>query len=424
MKLRRLESHEEMYKWMLLALLWVAYFIHQGSRQIYPSILPQIKEYFGEGSSAKMGAVMTAFAFTYGVTVLFSGLASDFLRRKWMIVFGVLTFCSGIFLSGFVASIGLMIFTYGVLNGLGQGCYYPPASSLLGQHFEKNRSTAFSILQTAQYLGIIVCSLFAGYIGNIPSVGGYEGWRLAFFSVGGAGIIWALVLSFLMRYSRELMAKKSPAGDDAATLKDALLVMVRKPSAIILGLVFGMNVCIDIGYKTWMPDFLQEVHGLEPAAAAFNAVIWSYIGAFIGIMIGCRITDRLAAGGRKVIRFETTSVGFLLTAPFAVLMAFLGNDILCYVSLFFFGFSRGVYDSSLFASLFDVVQPKYRATGMGIMLCFGFIIGSVSPTVLGWIRDMLNPQYAIASLSICCLSAVALLMIAKFFFFNKDYEES
>lgn len=423
MKLRRLESHEEMYKWMLLALLWVAYFIHQGSRQIYPSILPQIKEYFGEGSSAKMGAVMTAFAFTYGVTVLFSGLASDFLRRKWMIVFGVLTFCTGIFLSGFVASIGLMIFTYGVLNGLGQGCYYPPASSLLGQHFEKNRSTAFSILQTAQYLGIIVCSLFAGYIGNIPNLGGFEGWRLAFFSVGGAGIIWALVLAFLMRYSRELMAKKS-AGEDAATLKDALLVMVRKPSAIILGLVFGMNVCIDIGYKTWMPDFLQEVHGLEPASAAFNAVIWSYIGAFIGIMIGCRITDRLAARGRKVIRFETTSVGFLLTAPFAVLMAFLGSDVLCYVSLFFFGFSRGVYDSSLFASLFDVVQPKYRATGMGIMLCFGFIIGSVSPTVLGWIRDMLNPQYAIASLSVCCLSAVALLMAAKFFFFNKDYEES
>lgn len=423
MKLRRLESHEEMYKWMLLALLWVAYFIHQGSRQIYPSILPQIKEYFGEGSSAKMGAVMTAFAFTYGVTVLFSGLASDFLRRKWMIVFGVLTFCTGIFLSGFMASIGLMIFTYGVLNGLGQGCYYPPASSLLGQHFEKNRSTAFSILQTAQYLGIIVCSLFAGYIGNIPNVGGFEGWRLAFFSVGGAGIIWALVLAFLMRYSRELMAKKS-AGEDAATLKDALLVMVRKPSAIILGLVFGMNVCIDIGYKTWMPDFLQEVHGLEPASAAFNAVIWSYIGAFIGIMIGCRITDRLAARGRKVIRFETTSVGFLLTAPFAVLMAFLGSDVLCYVSLFFFGFSRGVYDSSLFASLFDVVQPKYRATGMGIMLCFGFIIGSVSPTVLGWIRDMLNPQYAIASLSVCCLSAVALLMVAKFFFFNKDYEES
>ena len=423
MKLRRLESHEEMYKWMLLALLWVAYFIHQGSRQIYPSILPQIKEYFGEGSSAKMGAVMTAFAFTYGVTVLFSGLASDFLRRKWMIVFGVLTFCTGIFLSGFVASIGLMIFTYGVLNGLGQGCYYPPASSLLGQHFEKNRSTAFSILQTAQYLGIIVCSLFAGYIGNIPNVGGFEGWRLAFFSVGGAGIIWALVLAFLMRYSRELMAKKS-AGEDAATLKDALLVMVRKPSAIILGLVFGMNVCIDIGYKTWMPDFLQEVHGLEPASAAFNAVIWSYIGAFIGIMIGCRITDRLAARGRKVIRFETTSVGFLLTAPFAGLMAFLGSDVLCYVSLFFFGFSRGVYDSSLFASLFDVVQPKYRATGMGIMLCFGFIIGSVSPTVLGWIRDMLNPQYAIASLSVCCLSAVALLMVAKFFFFNKDYEES
>ena len=64
MKIRRLESTEKMYKWLLLGLLWVAYFIHQGSRQIYPSVLPQIGEYFGEDNSAKLGFVMTAFVFT------------------------------------------------------------------------------------------------------------------------------------------------------------------------------------------------------------------------------------------------------------------------------------------------------------------------------------------------------------------------
>lgn len=417
MKIRRLESTEKMYKWLLLGLLWVAYFIHQGSRQIYPSVLPQIGEYFGEGNSAKLGFVMTAFVFTYGVSVLFSGVAGDFLRRKWLIVFGVLTFCSGIFLSGFVAGIGLLVFTYGVLNGLGQGCFYPPASSLLGQHFEQNRSTAFSILQTAQYLGMIACSFLAGYFGSFPSVGGIDGWRTAFFAVGGFGILWAAVLAVFMRYSRGLGGAERPK----VSLADAIAAMLRKPSAVILGLVSGMNVCIDTGYRTWMPDFLQQVHGLDPAAAAFNAVVWSYIGAFVGILVGCRFADKLAARGRKVVRFETTALGFLLTAPFAVLMAFAGGDLLCYAALFLFGMARGFYDSSLFASLFDVVEVKYRATGMGLMLCFGFMIGAFSPTFLGWIRDVLNPQYAIASLSVCCLAAAGLLTLAKYFFFKRDF---
>lgn len=182
--MRRLESHDNIYKWVLLLMLWVAYFLHQGTRQIYNAVLPQIQGDF-QVDSASMGFVATSFSFTYGITVLFAGLASDFLRRKWMIVFGVLTFCAGIFISGFVSSIGLMMLTYGILNGLGQGCYYPPASSLLGQHFENMRSTAFSIHQTAQYLGIIICSCVAGFLGDLPSEGGYSGWRLPFFFSAG-----------------------------------------------------------------------------------------------------------------------------------------------------------------------------------------------------------------------------------------------
>ena len=103
-------------------------------------------------------------------------------------------------------------------------------------------------------------------------------------------------------------------------------------------------------------------------------------------------------------------------------MAFGESTLVVYIALFWFGFFRGVYDSSLFASLFDVIQPKYRATGMGIMLCFGFIIGSTSPTLLGWLRDNLGFQYSIASLVVFCIAAVGLLLIARKFFFWRDYE--
>ena len=73
--MRRLESHDNIYKWVLLSMLWVAYFLHQGTRQIYNAVLPQIQGDF-QVDSASMGFVATSFSFTYGITVLFAGLAS------------------------------------------------------------------------------------------------------------------------------------------------------------------------------------------------------------------------------------------------------------------------------------------------------------------------------------------------------------
>ena len=35
------------YKWFALALLFVAFFLHQGTRQIFGAMLPQIQGFFG-----------------------------------------------------------------------------------------------------------------------------------------------------------------------------------------------------------------------------------------------------------------------------------------------------------------------------------------------------------------------------------------
>lgn len=67
------------------------FFLHQGTRQIYNAILPQIQSAF-DVDSVKMGLVGTVFTITYGVCAPLSGVASDFLRRKWMVVFGLLIF--------------------------------------------------------------------------------------------------------------------------------------------------------------------------------------------------------------------------------------------------------------------------------------------------------------------------------------------
>ena len=75
----------------------------------------------------------------------------------------------------------------------------------------------------------------------------------------------------------------------------------------------------------------------------------------------------------------------------------------------------------MFASVLDVVPMRYRASGMGIMICGGFIIGSTSSTVLGLIRDSAGLTVGISSLGIFTLLNVMVLFIVIKCFFKKDY---
>lgn len=90
--------------------------------------------------------------------------------------------------------------------------------------------------------------------------------------------------------------------------------------------------------------------------------------------------------------------------------------------MFLFGIFRGVYDSNLFASLFDVVAPRYRASASGLMLCFAFIIGSTAPAVLGWMRDEFGMASGIASLAAFYFAGGLIILLARNIFFKRDYE--
>ena len=185
---------DDRYKWWALALLWVAFFLQQGTRQLFGPSVPSICASFGVDKVA-LGVVGTVFAMTYGICVPFAGLTADLFNRKWMVTIGVAVFCLGIFLSGFVATVGLLILTYGILNGLGQTFYYPSATSLVSQLHKESRATAISILQLGLYIGIVGCGSLAGFVAGK----GGESWRTPFWVFGGIGLAWAVALAFFLK---------------------------------------------------------------------------------------------------------------------------------------------------------------------------------------------------------------------------------
>ena len=406
------------YKWLALALLWMAFFLQQGTRQVFSATLSSIQASLGV-TAAQIGLVATVFTFAYGLSVPFAGVAADLLNRKWMVVSGVFVFCLGIFASGFVAALGLLIVTYGLLNGFGQSFYYPSATSIIGQLHKETRATALSILQMGLYTGIVGCSAVAGFLAE----SGADGWRTAFRVFGGLGILWAVALAFLLRDTRPDggVAAAAPESDAPArkpALKEAFAVFIANPSAVLLAVGLGMMIYVDVGFKTWMPSHLETTFGVAKRSAALNAVLWHYLGAFVGVTLGGRISDRLAAK-RPSVRMETNMLGLACAVPFIAWMAYAPSLTACCVAMALFGVFRGVYDSNLMASLFDLIPSRYHASGAGIMLCFGFVFGSTSPVVLGLLKEHFSSAAGIASLAAFYLAGAAVIAAARWRAFRR-----
>ena len=79
------------YRWELIALLWGAFFLNQGDRQIYNAVMPLLREDLGL-SDAQLGLVVTIFTLLYGVLVPVAGYAGDAFQRRWVVALSLFTF--------------------------------------------------------------------------------------------------------------------------------------------------------------------------------------------------------------------------------------------------------------------------------------------------------------------------------------------
>ena len=399
------------YKWRALALLCVACLLQQGMRQIFPPLASAIGDDFG-ASAAFRGSVMGIFTLIYALAVPFSGMAGDFLSRKKIVIFALVVFSLGVLGAGWAHGILGIMLMYGAVNGFGQSFFYPAATSLVQQLHSERKATALSVLQIALYSGIILFSFASGKMLDVCG-----NWRVPFKVFGLAGVAWAVALVFLLRDTKMVAATV-----DKPRFADALKAVFSKPSALLLAAGLGMQIFVDVGFKMWMPTYLRETFpGLDAAACGLHAVLWHYLGAFVGVLIGSRIADRFVRI-RHGVRMEMNIIGLVLGAPFILWMANAGSFIAVCVAMGLFGLFRGVYDSNQFASIFDVIAPRYRASAMGVVLAFAFAFGAIAPVVLGVVKDNFSMSVGLSSLAVFFILGALLSAVARVRFLKNDDE--
>ncbi len=407
------------YKWEVLFLLWIAFFLNQADRQVFNVVLPLIKADLNL-TDLQVGTIATVFNLVFALMVPFAGYIGDRFSKKWTVTLSILFWSAATMFTGLGNGVLMLIIMRSLATGGGEAFFGPSNYSIIASYHKETRSFAMSIHQTSYYIGIIASGFLAGYVGE------KWGWRPAFFIFGGVGVIHAIVMMFRL-FDKKDIEKSATIENPLKSVKKEKVkftagfkILFTTPTAIMLTVAFSGLIFVLTGYLTWMPTYLYENFGMSLSSAGFNSMFFTHLFAFLGILIAGKLSDHIAKknpAGRLMMQ----GLSLIIASPFIVLM---GNSSLLpiiYIGFAGFGFARAFFDANTYTVLYDVIPEKLQASASGVMIMLGFLVGSLSPVVLGYIKPIFGLSFGISILAVIWLICGTLLIITSKYLFKKDY---
>ena len=426
------------YKWEVLALLWVAFLLNQGDRQVFNSVLPLIRDSLNL-TDTSVSLIAVFFNLFYAAMVPIGGWMGDRFSRKWVCTLSILFWSVATMFTGLANGVFMLILTRSVATGGGEAFFGPANYSLLGQYHTDTRARAMSIHQTSYYVGVILAGWLAGYIGD------KLGWQYAFYIFGGAGVIWAAVMAIRLKdYKPEravgdegradgqigfssTVSKNNLTGSverqmpAKVSVLDGFKTVFTTPTALMVTLGFCGFIFVITGYMTWVPTFLQENFGQSGAQAGLNSMLWTYVAAFAGVLIAGTLSDKWAAKDPKK-RMIIQGAGLILGAAFLPFMGSVRSLWLLYLCFAGWGFFRAFFDANIYAALYDVTPEHLHASCSSAMIMTGFAVGATAPYVLAVIKEStgsLNATFPILGVIWLICGLACLWVSVKYY--NRDH---
>ena len=406
------------YKWEVLLLLWMAYLLNQGDRQVFNTVLPAIRDALNL-TDTSVGLIATIFNLFYALMVPVGGWAGDRFSRKWVTTISILFWSVATMFTGLATSFMWLVVLRSVATGGGEAFFGPANYSLLGQYHTDTRARAMSIHQTAYYVGVILAGWLAGLIAD------KLGWKYSFIIFGAVGIVWGILM--IIRLKDYPKAEESPAvkvqKEDKPGFFDGFKTVFTTPTALMLTIGFSGLIFVITGYMTWVPAYLQEEFGQNQATAGFNSMFWTYVAAFVGVLLAGSLSDKLALKSHK-IRMSLQAAGLLGGAVFLFLMGGHPSLLVLYLSFAGWGFFRAFFDANTYAVLYDVTPERLHASCSSAMIMTGFAVGALAPVVLGALKESMGSLSAtFPILAVIWVVCSILMFIVANTNYQKDYNK-
>lgn len=361
-------------------------------------------------TDAHFGILTSVFLWVYGLLSPVAGYIADRFNRSRVIIVSLLVWSTVTWLTSYATTFEELVATR-ALMGISEASFIPAALALImDYHRGPTRSLA---------TGIIMCGNMLG--SSLGFVGGWiaenHGWHWAFHIFGIIGIAYSVMLIFSLRDVPQI--NKKIVSDETkikVNFVEAMKDLFSSRSFIFLLIFWGLIGMVTWIIMGWLPTYYQEHFNLTQGRAGLYATGYFYPASIAGLLLGGFGADFWSRTNRRA-RILVPVIGLCIAAP-CVFFASI-TSILPLTILFFFGYglTRMFSDTNLMPVLCLVADPRYRATGYGVLNLVSTVIGGVGLYAAGAMRDLhigLDTAFKFAALLLLVCAVLFYLVKPKY----------
>lgn len=395
---------------MTLALMVVDYV----DRQVIVSLFPHMKAAWGL-SDTQLGSLVSVVSVTVALGALPVALFADRASRVRSIVTMAVVWSLACISCMFTRSYGQLLAARAAV-GLGEAGYGSVGAALIASHFPARMRGAllagfFACASVGSVLGVMLGGLIAAR----------WGWQAAFGVVGVPGLLLALGYLKVRDYRTVAL---TPTLDKATqsiggVLRHVAQALGRSPTMLFVCIGGAAQLIVVSAVWSWLPSFLNRVHGIAPEHAGVRAALIVLCGA-VGSVAWGALVDR--AGVHRA-RNKLLAMAGLCLLSLAVLAFAFGAPALRWAlgpTAQFGLIAAGSFVMTctvgpVSAVVIDVIHPGVRATGSSVLALFQNLLGlAVGPLIAGALSDAWGLQAALAVMPfVSILAAAAFVRAAR-----------
>lgn len=371
------EGRASAQAWLVVALLFVVAGLNYLDRIMLTTMRDSVKASIPM-TDAQFGLLTSVFLWVYGVLSPFAGFVADRISRSRLIIASLFVWSLTTWLTSHCTTFPQLLATRAVM-GLSEACYLPAALALIADyHRGATRSLA---------IGVHNCGLSIG--SGLGGMGGWlaerHGWTFTFSLFGIIGVVYSGLLLFGLRDAPR-QDPAAPAEAERISFLEALRSLFSQKSFFLLLAHWGLLGLAGWGIIGWMPTYLQQQFQLSQGEAGFAATGYLQISTVIGLILGGAWADRWSRRSERG-RLHVAVLGLCIAAPAIFLTANATTFALAVSGLVIFGLARACTDCNTMPILCMVSDPRYRATGFGVLNFFACCVGGLTIYAGGILRD-------------------------------------
>jgi MFS family permease len=386
----------------VVAATFVVLFVAFGVTYSFAAFFASFQSEF-QASRGDVSLIFSISGFLYFVLGAGTGVVSDRIGPRWVVVLGTVFLAAGLYLASRSGSLWQVYATYGLGVGLGVGFAYVPAIGAVQPWFAKRRGLASGLAVSGIGVGTLVVPLIAVWLIE------RSGWRDAFALMAACSLVLGVAAALLL----DNAPRRRGFAPDNAPLSAAHTSVAAAAGAGIreaLGtrsfwLLYGSTLCCS------MALFIPFVH-LAPYARDHG--LSARVGVMLMGLIGVgSIVGRFALAGFADRLGRRRTLSALYAGMMLMLAWWLGSTAVWSLAVFalLFGTFYGGFVALAPALIMDYFGAKNVSGLIGLLYSAAGIGTLFGPTLAGMAYDLQQSYTLPIAVSIVCLAGAVVCAV-------------